>query len=164
MFKILFICTDNVGRSVTAEYLLLDMLAKAGRHDIEVVSAGTTADSDVSSFCFAHLDKLYEMGIDTSGHERTQVTKEILENCDLAIVMEGEHREWIEERFDTKVYFYNEIYKDEKTDIQISPLGSQGTMEEKCLRMVEYFEESLPTVLEKIDEMIHSADSGSSPE
>lgn len=143
-----------MARSLTAEYLLRDWLRKNGRDDIEVCSAGTNADSDISSFCVAHLDRLKKMGIDVSGHKRTQVTREVFEDCDLVIVMEKEHRRWIEERFDAKVYLYNEIYKNERTDIRISPPGSQGTMEEKLIRMVEYFEGSIGKMLMKVDKII----------
>lgn len=153
MFKILFICTDNIGRSLIAEYILKDWLRKNNRNDIEVSSAGTNADSDISSFCMAHLDRLKEMGIETAGHKRTQVTKELFENCDLAIVMEEEHRRWIEGQFDVKVCLYNEIYKNEKTDVRINPPGSQGTMEEKLIRMVEYFEESIVEMINNIDKI-----------
>lgn len=164
MFKILFICTDNVGRSVTAEYLLRDMLGKAGRNDIEVSSAGTTADSDVSSFCFAHLDKLEEMGIDPSGHERKQVTKELLEGADLTLSMDEFQKDWIKENLGKETRLYNEFYKGENTSVHMSYPGILGTPEEKCLRIVEYFKESLPIVLERVDRMIYNADSGSSQE
>jgi len=152
MFKILFICTDNVGRSLIAEYLLRDILEKLGRHDIEVSSAGIHADSDVSSFCFAHLDKLSEMGIDTSGHERRQLTREILESANLALAMDETQQAWIRENFGEETMLYDEFYKGENTSVSFS--GIAGTSQEKCLRMVEYFEESLPVVLERIDGMI----------
>jgi len=132
---------------------LKDWLRKNGRNDIEVSSAGTDATSDISSFCMAHLDRLEEMGIDVSGHERTQVTKDILENCDLAIVMDEFQQRWIEEKFGIKTLFYNEMYKNEKTSLNISPPGTRGTMEEKSIRMVRYFEGSMGEFVKAVDKI-----------
>jgi len=153
MFKILFICTDNIGRSLTAEYLLKNWLLKNNRRGIEVASAGIEADSDISSYCLAHMDRLGEMGIDVSGHKRTQLTQELLEDCDLAIAMEIEQQKWIMDNLGLDSLLYNEICKGEKSSFYISAPGSEGTMPEKLLKMVEYFEDSLPIMMRKIDKL-----------
>lgn len=137
MFRILFICTDNIGRSLTAEYLLRDWLRKNGRQDIEVCSAGINAASDISSLT----------------HRRTQLTKDILDAADLAIAMDETQKAWIKEKFGETVPLYNEIYKNESVSVLISPPGSTGTMEERCHRMVEYFEKSMPKIVDSINSM-----------
>jgi protein-tyrosine-phosphatase len=159
MFRVLFICTDNIGRSLTAEYLLRDWLAKNNRSDIEVASAGIKADSDISSFCLDHIAKLKDMGIDVSGHKRTQVTRAILEKYDLVIAMDESQKEWVYDQFGLAIQLYNEIYKGEKSSILITPPNAVGTVSERLLAMVDYFYDSMPDLMKKIDLIIKDSSS-----
>jgi hypothetical protein len=154
MFKILFICTDNVGRSLTAKYLLEDWLRKNDRNDIEVNSAGINATSDISSFSMDHLGKLKEMGVDVSDYKRTQLTQEILLEHDLAIVMDEDEQVWVRDRFEIELPLYNEIYKNENSSVLITIPGMTETISERLIKMVDYISESIPVVAEKIDEMV----------
>lgn len=153
MFKILFICTDNVGRSVTAKYLLEDWLVKNGRDDVEVYCAGTHAGSDVSSFSMDHVGKLKEMGIDISSHQRMQLTQEVLDACDLAIVMDEEQQEWARGNLGVELPLYNEIYKNEKSSVLITMPGTTETMAQRLFRMVDYIAESMPELVKAIDDI-----------
>lgn len=153
MFKVLFICTDNVGRSLTAEYLMRDWLVKNNRNDIGVSSAGTNASSDISSFSMDHIGKLMKMGVDASGHKRTQLTREILSGHDLAIVMDKKQQDWARERFNVELPLYNEIYKNEKSSVMITVPGMQETISERLIKMVDYIAESIPAMAKRIDEI-----------
>jgi len=154
MYKILFICTDNVGRSLTAKYLFEDWLRKNDRDYIAVSSAGINATSDISSFSMDHIEKLEEMGIDAKGYIRTQLTYKILLEQDLAIVMDEEQQRWIRERFNMEIPLYNEIYKDEKSSILITVPGMTEAVSERLIKMVDYIAESVPVMASKIDEII----------
>lgn len=154
MYKILFICTDNVGRSLTAKYLFEDWLRKNGRDDIEVSSAGINAASDVSSFSMDHIGKLKEMGVEVAGYTRTQVTHEIIAEHDLAMAMDADEQLWVKEKFDIEIPLYNEIYKNEKTSVLITVPGMTETISERLLKMVDYIAQSIPVLAEKIDEII----------
>jgi protein-tyrosine-phosphatase len=57
-----FVCSDNLGRSVTAEYCLRDYLEQSGITDIAVSSAGTNAHSDITGFSLRHFDELKAYG------------------------------------------------------------------------------------------------------
>ncbi len=151
--KVLFVCTDNVGRSLMAEYLLRDWLQKSNRYDIEVSSCGTNATSDTSSFCMDHIGRLNEMGIDTSRHKRTQLSKYLLLQSDIVIAMDESHQDWAKGKFHTEIKLYNEIYKNEKTSIRIAPPGSTGTMSDKILDTLEYIEKSMPDLVSGIDKI-----------
>lgn len=154
MFRVLFVCTDNIGRSMVAEYLLRDWLTKNNRNDIEVASAGIKADSDVSSFCVDHVARLKEMGIEVSVHKRTQVSQAILERSNLVIAMDESQKEWIYDQFGLSVSLYNEIYKREKSSILITPPNAVGTVSERLLAMVDYFYDSMPDLMKNIDLII----------
>ncbi len=138
---------------MTAEYLLKDWLTKNNKKGIEVFSAGTKADSDISSFCMDHLGKLKDMGIDTSIHKRTQLTKTLLKEMDLVMAMDETHQNLIKKRYDVSVPLFNEIYKNEKTSIRVSPPGATGHVSDRLIKMTDYINEAIPALVNKIDEL-----------
>lgn len=156
MFKVLFICTDNVGRSLTAEYLLQDWLRKNGRSDIAVSSAGTDAGSDISAFSMAHLSRLIELGINASAYERTQVTREMILEQDLAIVMDSEQQRWVREELGIILPLYNEILKRESTSVSITLPDMRETVGERLVAMVGYIQESIPLLAAQLDRLMDS--------
>jgi len=86
---ILFICTDNFGRSIIAERAMRDYLARHNLPNIEVKSAGTNATSDTSQFSTTHFCELEKIGLDGSWPKRTQVTKEMIETSGAAIIFDN---------------------------------------------------------------------------
>jgi protein-tyrosine phosphatase len=95
MRRVLFICTGNIFRSLTAEYALRQFL-RPGR-DIVIASAGTED--------FPHVvdpfvrDYLFRQGLDVRSHCRRTLTPEILNEAHFAIAMSTEHRCILAERF-----------------------------------------------------------------
>lgn len=98
MRHVLFVCTGNIFRSLTAEYALRNVLGP--RCDITVASAGTED--------FPHVvlpfvkDYLLGRGLDVSRHRRRTLTAQILEEPSLVIAMSTEHRLFLAERFDRR--------------------------------------------------------------
>lgn len=149
--KVLFVCSDNTGRSLMAEYLLRDWLRKHNRNDIEVFSCGTDASSDVSSFCFDHIGKLKEMGIDASKHIRTRLTKELFSNFDVVIAMDETHQKYVKENYNVDIPLYNELYKNEKTSILITPPGATSPLSDRLLEILDYINNSIPELVVAIN-------------
>ena len=147
--KIVFVCTDNIGRSVIAEYCLKDYLAKNNNSGIEVSSAGTDADSDLTGFSFAHFDELKKIGIDASGHQRRQITEEIVDDSDLIIAMAQVHEKELKEMFGIDVPLYNEIIKNEKSSIICSSPGHKD-LDANMRRLVHYFADSMEQFMKNI--------------
>lgn len=91
--KTLFICKGNVGRSQMAEALYKKY--KEG----ESVSAGTKISGpeqpigELMPHIQEVLDAMQEKDIDVSGYVRKQLTKEMLEDCDRAVVIMEDHEE-----------------------------------------------------------------------
>ena len=95
MRRVLFVCTGNIFRSLTAECALRHALR--ARSDIHVSSAGTVD--------FPHVvrpnvrDYLHSKGFDVSRHERRTLTEAILRESHLVIAMSTDHRTHLRERF-----------------------------------------------------------------
>ena len=82
--KVLFICTGNIFRSLSAEYCLKDYLKKHKIKNIEVSSAGTVAN--IRDIPVETKKQLLKRGIDPSKHKQRRLTKKILEENDIIII------------------------------------------------------------------------------
>jgi len=93
--RVLFVCTGNIFRSLTAEYALRNILG--ARQDIMVASAGTED--------FPHVvnpyvrDYLLSQGLDVSRHRRRTLTAHLLQEPGPVIAMSTEHRAILVEHF-----------------------------------------------------------------
>ena len=92
---VLFVCTGNIFRSLTAEYALRREL---GAQSAVVVASAGTHD-------FPHVvrpnvrDYLLEKGLDVRAHQRRTLTREILAPAELVIAMSTDHQRFLAERF-----------------------------------------------------------------
>jgi protein-tyrosine phosphatase len=95
MKRVLFVCTGNIFRSLTAEHALRHALQ--GRADIHVSSAGTDD--------FPHVvrpnvrEYLRAKGFDVSSHRRRTLTRAILDESHLVVAMSTDHHSHIATRF-----------------------------------------------------------------
>lgn len=98
MRHVLFVCTGNIFRSLTAEYALRQVLG--ARSHITVASAGTED--------FPHVvrpfvrDYLLSRGLDVSSHRRRTLTAQLLQEPGLVIAMSTEHRSVLADRFNRR--------------------------------------------------------------
>ena len=90
---IVFVCTGNIFRSLTAEYALRRELGPG----IAVGSAGTDD--------YPHLvrpnvrEYLLTKGLDVRAHQRRTVTREILGGAELVVAMSTDHQRYLREKF-----------------------------------------------------------------
>ena len=95
MPQVLFVCTGNVFRSLTAEYAL--RAALNGRAGIVVGSAGT---EDYAHTVMPEIRQyLLGKGLDVSAHRRRTLTQAMVESAHLVVAMSVDHREFIRRRF-----------------------------------------------------------------
>ncbi len=89
MIRILFVCHGNICRSPMAEYLMRDMVRKAGLSDrIETDSAATSTD-DLGSGIYPAARRMLSLhGIRCDGHRARQLRRSDYEKYDLFIGMD----------------------------------------------------------------------------
>ena len=88
--NILFVCTGNTCRSPMAEALLREAAASRGIQQVTVASAGTGAWDGAPASEGAYLVGL-EHGLDLSEHRARLLTREMVRDADLVLVMSGHH-------------------------------------------------------------------------
>ena len=92
MIKILFICHGSICRSPMAEYVMKDMVKKAGYEgDFLIASAATSREELGNPVYPPARRKLAEHGIDCQGHEARQMTAQDGEKYDLLVGMDREN-------------------------------------------------------------------------
>lgn len=93
--KILYICTGNIFRSMSAEYLSKKYIQDHQIKNFFVSSAGTSARPQRP---FPRtLERLEFYGCDASGHKQTKISPELLTEQDLIICMAEHHRQRVNE-------------------------------------------------------------------
>ncbi len=90
MTRILFICHGNICRSPMAEYIMKDMVEKAGlSRNFEIASAATSTEEIGSPVYSPARRKLAEHGISCEGHAARQLTNADYDSYDLLIGMDS---------------------------------------------------------------------------
>ena len=107
MTNILFVCSGNIFRSMSAELLTKQYLKEIGEKRFVIRSAGVSAKKqDMHAQTKRSLDSL---GIDYSQHKQTKLTQEIIDWADTIICMADYHQQFITEHFNTYTHLYNEF-------------------------------------------------------
>jgi protein-tyrosine phosphatase len=112
MPQVLLVCTGNLCRSPMAEGLLRARLARdEERHDWEVGSAGvwTVDGRPPSAYGVAAM---VQRGIDIGDHRSRNITREMMADADLVLVMTRQHAEALGAAFPghrRKVYLLSEM-------------------------------------------------------
>lgn len=87
--KILFVCHGNICRSPMAEYVMKDLVAKAGLTKEFVIDSAATSTEELGNPVYPPARrKLAEHGIGCAGHAARQMTRRDYENYDLLVAMD----------------------------------------------------------------------------
>lgn len=120
MTSVLFICTANQFRSPIAESYLRKKLKDAGLlEEWQVTSAGTWAKKGQPAHPLA-VKATSEIGLDLSPHRSKIVSARLMEQSDLVIVMESDHKESLQIEFpksQNKVILMTELVGENQSDV-----------------------------------------------
>ena len=97
MIKILFVCHDNICRSPMAEFVMKDLVAKAGvAADFEIASAAVSREEIGNPVYPPARRELARHGIRCDGHAARQVTMADYRKYDRIYYMDRSNARWLE--------------------------------------------------------------------
>ncbi len=97
MTKILFVCHGNICRSPMAEYILKDMLHKAGKDGaFEVASAAVSREEIGNPVYPPARRELQRHGISCDGHRARQVTQNDFQHYDRIYYMDASNKRYLD--------------------------------------------------------------------
>ena len=108
MMKVLFVCTANVFRSLSA-HKLFNQYAK--QNNLTALYADSAGTFEKTQGCVdpVVIETLSTYGIDASEHRPKQLQEEHFTEYDLVVAMAKSHQRFIKERFNKEVILYNEF-------------------------------------------------------
>lgn len=90
--KILYVCTGNIARSASAQYLSLAMAGPDSSWSFDSAGVGAVVGAPVAPHIDQELDR---RGVDYSTHRAKQITQQLVSEASLILVMEQEHLNWL---------------------------------------------------------------------
>lgn len=153
--SILFVCTGNIFRSVSAEYSLKKYLSDNKIKGWSVSSAGIIAKK-------VQLDKkilevLENKGIKIINHKQKKLTKKMLNDYAIVIAMAQNHVDFIKSKLEHRsVLLFNELAANKKTSVldvgdEIKDcLTNRKAVEMKIESTIEYIFSKIPPLFSNI--------------
>ena len=90
MKRILFVCHGNICRSPMAEFVMKDLVRKAGRENDFYIESAATSTEEIGNEVYPPAKrKLAEHGIDCKGKTARQMTRRDYDRFDLLIGMDA---------------------------------------------------------------------------
>lgn len=154
---VLFVCTGNVFRSMTAEKCMNHYIKKNGIKNIRADSAGTKTSPQSPQP--ATIERLGFYGINFE-HRYKKLTQELLDRSDVVIAMNIDHRDFIIKNFKVKPYLFNELAYGKKEGVldfhefhtNIKELANQEEIiKEYAYYVVDYIHSSIPRLVERLE-------------
>lgn len=96
MIRIMFLCHGNICRSPMAEYVMKDLVAKAGLEEHFEISSGAVSDEEWFNPIYPPAQrKLREKGVRFGNHSAHKISPAEFEAQDLVIVMDRSNLRWL---------------------------------------------------------------------
>ena len=97
MKKILFVCHGNICRSPMGEYVLKDMVKKAGLSDRFEIASAAVSREEVGNPVYAPARReMAKHGIACDGHRAHQITQREYEYYDRIYYMDSSNARWLD--------------------------------------------------------------------
>ncbi len=153
--KILFVCSGNTFRSLSAHLLLEKYVEDNNINDLIVSSAGTRMKSGLDPVVSETLKKY---GVNAEKHTPHRITKKIVESYDLIISMAEEHKDYIKENFNKESVLFNKICHDEDSSVpdikdvikDYDKPENRQKIEEHVHKIIKYIHDSIPLLVKNL--------------
>ncbi len=100
MIKILFVCHGNICRSPMGEFVLNDMVKKAGLADRFQIASAAVSREEIGNPVYPPARReLQKHGISCAGHAAHQITRRELEEYDRIYYMDQSNARWLRRLF-----------------------------------------------------------------
>ena len=100
MTKVLFVCHGNICRSPMAEFIMKDLVKKAGRErEFSITSAAVSREEIGNPVYPPARRELAKHGIGCDGHAAHQITRAELDACDRIYYMDGSNARYLRRLF-----------------------------------------------------------------
>ena len=100
MKKIMFVCHGNICRSPMAEFIMKDLVAKAGRSgEFQIASAAVSREEIGNPVYPPARRELKKHGIRCDGHAAHQITRAELESFDCIYYMDASNARYLQRLF-----------------------------------------------------------------
>ena len=100
MYKILFVCHGNICRSPMAEFVMKDLVKKAGREkEFHIASAAVSREEIGNPVYPPARRELAKHGIRCDGHAAHQITRKELEEYDYLYYMDASNGRYLRRLF-----------------------------------------------------------------
>ena len=139
MIKILFVCHGNICRSPMAEFVMKDMVKKAGvAHLFEIASAATSAEELGNPVYPPARRELERHGISCQGKHARRITREDLEYYDYIYYMDGNNLRYLHRLFPGETGFLPFLDRDVADPWYTGDFSQTWTdITEGCARILE---------------------------
>jgi len=113
MTSILFVCSGNVFRSMSAKYCLDAFLKEKKIKNIKVDSAGiSVTDKKIQKIALEVKQEFSLKGIDISFHKAKNVSTLNLKSYDLIVSMGYNHKKYLKEVYNIESVLFNKVCHD----------------------------------------------------
>ena len=99
MHKVLFVCHGNICRSPMAEFVLKDMVKKAGRSDFVIASVAVSTEELGNPVYPPARRELASHGISCNGHRARRITQNDVDGYDYIYYMDSSNLRWLQRMF-----------------------------------------------------------------
>lgn len=100
MIKVLFVCHGNICRSPMAEFVLKDMVRKAGQESRFHIASAAVSREEIGNPVYPPARReLQKHGIFCDGHAAHQITRQELENYDQIYYMDRSNAQYLRRLF-----------------------------------------------------------------
>lgn len=156
--NVLFVCTGNVFRSMTAEKCLKDYASRNNMSYLDIDSAGTHTIKQQP--CVHTVHKLLDYHI-ICRHHYKQISQQLIEWSDVIIAMNLDHQEFLQKEFETTCALFNQVAFGKTTGVldfheynthlhELSAQEKDQLLKEYAHKVVEHIYQATPFIAKNL--------------